>query len=229
MLVCGCVDSLFALRCSRIAVRHRYHEAVIWSFLAVAVPLILTPGASTAVVLRNSLTGGTRAGLETAAGANAASIVLGALCAFGFALALARWPTVWTVLRTAGCVYLGWLGAQSLWHAARPPRAVGAATTAMASPTHLNFRDGFITNLSNPALATFYFLVLPQFVPRGAPIARWVLILTAVHVGLAFSWHAVWATAGGTLSRVLTAGRVRRALDAVAGVALIGLAVKLIA
>jgi threonine/homoserine/homoserine lactone efflux protein len=229
MLVCGCLDSRFAGRGSRLAGRGRYDQAVIWSFLAVAVPLILTPGASTAVVLRNSLHGGTRAGLETAAGSNAGSMTFGLLCAFGFALALARWPAVWTVLRTAGCVYLAWLGAQSLWRALRPPRAVGVATTAASSPTHLNFRDGFITNVSNPAVATFYFLVLPQFVPRGAPIVRWVLILTAVHVSLAFSWHAAWATAGGTLSHALTAGRVRRTLDAAAGVALIGLAVKLIA
>ena len=208
--------------------RDRYDDAVIWSFLAVAVPLILTPGASTAVVLRNSLHGGTRAGLETAAGANTASAVFGLLCAFGFALALTRWPAAWVVLRIVGCLYLAWMGAQSLWRAVRPPSAVRVVTPATSSPTHVNFRDGFITNVSNPAVATFYFLVLPQFVPRGAPIARGVLILTAVHVSLAFSWHAVWATAGGTLSHVLTAGRVRRTLDAAAGIALIGLAATLI-
>jgi len=202
--------------------------AVIWSFLAVAVPLILAPGASTAVVLRNSLAGGTRAGLETAAGANTGSVLLGVLCAFGFALALARWPNVWSLLRIVGCVYLAWLGVHSLWRAVRPPLPTNDAMAAVAAPAHRNFRDGFVTNVFNPALATFYFLVLPQFVPRGAPVARWVLILTIVHVTLAFSWHAVWAAAGGTLAHVLAAGAVRRVLDAAAGLALIALAVKLI-
>ena len=74
----------------------------LWAFLAVAVPLVLTPGASTAVVLRNSLAGGTRAGLETAIGANTGSLVYGLLCAFGFALALQQWPGVWVVLRVVG-------------------------------------------------------------------------------------------------------------------------------
>ena len=87
----------------------------IWAFLAVAVPLVLTPGASTAVVLRNSLAGGTRAGLETAVGANAGSLVYGLLCAFGFSLALQRWPVVWTMLRLVGVVYLGWLGLRSMY------------------------------------------------------------------------------------------------------------------
>jgi threonine/homoserine/homoserine lactone efflux protein len=200
---------------------------VIWSFLAVAVPLILTPGASTAVVLRNSLAGGTRAGLETAAGANAGSVVLGVLCAFGFALALARWPSVWTMVRIVGCAYLAWLGIHSLWRAVRPPPRKDDVVVAAPTPAHQNFRDGFVTNVSNPALATFYFLVLPQFIPRGASVVQWVLLLTIVHVTLAFSWHAVWAAAGGTLAHVLAAGRVRRLLDGAAGVALIGLAVKL--
>ena len=201
---------------------------MIWSFLAVAVPLILVPGASTAVVLRNSLVGGTRAGLETAAGANTGSVVLGVLCAFGFALALARWPGVWTMMRIVGGAYLAWLGSQSLWRALRPPPMTNEAVVAAPTPAHQNFREGFVTNVANPALATFYFLVVPQFIPRGASVVRWVLILTSIHVTLAFSWHAVWAAAGGTLAHVLAAGRVRRMLDAAAGIALLGLAVKLL-
>ena len=209
--------------------RDGYDPRVIWSFLAVTVPLVLMPGASTAVVLRNSLEGGTRAGLQTAAGANTGSLLLGFLCAFGFAFALARWPGVWWALRIVGCAYLAWLGLQSILRALRPPSM--AATQAPAGPpaAHKNFREGFITNTSNPALATFYFLILPQFIPRGAPVVRWALLLTAIHIALAFSWHAVWAAAGGTLAHVLAGGRVRRTLDAAAGVALVALAVKLLA
>src|SRR5262245_39594071 len=92
----------------------------LWGFLAVTVPLVLTPGASTAVVLRNSLEGGTRAGLATAIGANIGSLCYGVLCAFGFALALSRWPIVWLILRIAGISYLAWLGLQSLRRAIAP-------------------------------------------------------------------------------------------------------------
>jgi threonine/homoserine/homoserine lactone efflux protein len=205
-----------------------YHARVIWSFLAVTVPLVLTPGASTAVVLRNSLEGGTRAGLQTAVGVNTGSLVLGLLCAFGFAVALSRWPGVWWALRIVGCVYLAWLGLRSITRALRPPVVVTSPTAPVAVAAHKNFREGFLTNMSNPALATFYFLILPQFVPRGAPVVQWVLLLTAIHIALAFSWHAVWAAAGGTLVHILAAGRIRRALDAAAGVALILLAIKLL-
>src|SRR5262245_32902477 len=190
------------------------------------------PGASTAVVLRNSVSGGTRAGLETAVGANAGSVCFGILCAFGVSIAVQRWPSVWLVLRTAGVAYLAWLGIQSL------RRAVSSATRsivvaprdAATEPDDVmrNVREGFITNTTNPALASFYFVILPQFIPRSAPVAQVALILTAIHVALALTWHAVWAAAGGTLSRVLSSGRARQALDLIAGIAFLALAVSLL-
>src|SRR6186997_2016799 len=103
------------------SISFRYDPAVplnVWGFVAVTVPLVLTPGASTAVVLRNSLSGGVRAGLVTAVGVNAGSLGYGLLTAFGFALMLQRWPSAWTVLRAGGVVYLAWLGLQSLRRAA---------------------------------------------------------------------------------------------------------------
>ena len=60
----------------------------IWGYIGVTIPFVMTPGVSTALVLRNSMAGGVRAGLTTAVGINAGSIVYGLLTAFGFALAL---------------------------------------------------------------------------------------------------------------------------------------------
>jgi threonine/homoserine/homoserine lactone efflux protein len=222
----------------------------LWGFLAVTLPLVLTPGASTAVVLRNSLSGGIRGGLTTTVGVNAGSVCYGILCAFGFAIALQRWPGLWLFLRTAGIAYLAWLGIQSLRHAftsgnhafpsqrgqtgARVGSDWGRSGVRLGSDSSLTpgavgawLREGFLTNLMNPALATFYFVVLPQFIPAGASIARTALLLTAVHVSLAASWHVVWAIAGGTLSALLTSGRPRQALDLFSGLAMILLAARL--
>ena len=70
-------------------------------------------------------------------------------------------------------------------------------------------------------------MLLPQFIPRGAPIVRSALTLTAVHITLAVSWHLTWAFAGGTLSRTLAGGRPRQVIEAIAGTALIALALKI--
>jgi threonine/homoserine/homoserine lactone efflux protein len=203
----------------------------LWAFIAVTVPLVLTPGVSTAVVLRNSMAGGTRAGVQTAIGVNAGSFCYGLLSAFGMALALQHWPGVWVALRVAGILYLAWLGVRSLQRGVRLHEAStlsgGSAGGRGPQGVGLNLREGFLTNALNPAIATFYFVVVPQFVPRGAPIARSVLILTIVHVALAGTWHVVWAAAGGSLARTLAGGRPRQILELVAGIALLALAAKL--
>jgi threonine/homoserine/homoserine lactone efflux protein len=206
-----------------------YHRLVIptWAFVAVTLPLVLTPGASTAIVLRNSIAGGIRGGLLTAAGANTGSFCYGLLTAFGFSIALQRWPSVWTILRVAGVVYLAWLGVQSLGRAISTRAAATAAAAGPPQSTWRNVYQGFVTNALNPSLATFYLVLVPQFIPRGAPIARTALILTAIHISLAVSWHIAWAVAGGTLARALSAGRPRQILEATSGIALLALSVKI--
>ena len=203
----------------------------VWAFLAITLPLVLTPGASTAVVLRNSISGGTRAGIETAAGVNSGSVLYGLITAFGFALALRKWPAAWTALRIGGAGYLAWLAVRSARSAIAPARPRAAAVDAAPlgrRRLRQNIREGFLTNALNPAIASFYLVVLPQFVPRGAPIVRSVLLLTSIHVALALSSHMVWAAAGGTMARLLAQGPARRALDAVTAAALVMLALRVL-
>ena len=197
-----------------------------WAFVAVTAPLVLSPGATTAVVLRNSIGGGARAGWFTALGANTGSVCYGLLTAFGFAAAIQRWPSLWLVLRWGGVAYLLWLGVQSLGRvfSRRAPATVAAAVPL---DSRRSFTSGFLTNVLNPSLAAFYLIVVPQFVPAHAPFVSSVLTLTAIHVAIAASWHVAWVLAGATLARVLSRRRPRQVLDALTGVALIALAVKI--
>ena len=141
-------------------------------FFAVTLPLVATPGASTAVVLRNSIAGGTRAGLFTAVGCNTASVCYGLLTAFGFAAALQAWPSIWLVLRAAGVAYLAWLGFSSLARAHQRRWRRGARHQTRRSRSWHSASSGFLTNVLNPSLAAFYLVLLPQFIPRDAPFTR---------------------------------------------------------
>ena len=201
----------------------------VWGFLAVTAPLVLSPGPSTAVVLRNSIAGGARAGLYTAAGANTGSFCYGLLTAFGFAAALQRWPSAWLVLRWAGVAYLAWLGIRSFLHAIRPPAPKASRPVEASRGDWRSFASGYATNVLNHSLGAFYLIVIPQFVPTEAPFARSVLTLTLIHVAMAFTWHSSWALGGATLARVLSRPGPRRILDLATATALLVLAWKIFA
>ena len=199
----------------------------LWAFAAFTVPFVMSPGASTALVLRNSVAGGVRAGVETAIGVNVGSVCYGLLTAFGVAVLLQRFPIAWATMRIAGVAYLSWLGAASLLRALTGR----AGPTAMSAdggrkPLATNVVEGFVTNMLNPSIAAFYLLIVPQFVPRAGRVPESVLLLTALHVTLALTWHLTWATAGGTLASTFSRTGPRRAMEAVMGVALLAIAAK---
>jgi threonine/homoserine/homoserine lactone efflux protein len=131
-------------------------------------------------------------------------------------------------LRAGGVAYMAWLGLQSLRRAfsARLPTAAPIGSAGVQS-LRKSLVEGFATNALNPAIAAFYLVLLPQFIPRGAPIIPSALLLTAIHVALAASWHLTWAAAGGGLARTLSSPRARQALETVTGIALIGLAIRM--
>ncbi len=191
------------------------------AFMAITIPLVLTPGIATTLVLRTSLLAGVRAGLLTAVGAALGSVAYGLLSGTGTAVLLRAWPRSILVLEICGGAYLAWLGGRAAWRAVRE-RGGGPAIEPRAG-----LRQGFLANALNPPVALFYFLVVPRFVPANAAVFPSVMVLTGVHVSLAFTWHATCAGAAGVLSHVLASVTARRVIDLTTGIILIAFAIRM--
>src|SRR4051794_31873592 len=109
---------------------------------------------------------GRAAGVVSALGITAGSLVHLTLVALGLATLLAAVPLAYTVLRLAGAVYLVFLGVRAL-----------RSHTRLAVPEHapapltIIFRQAVLTNVFNPKVALFFLAFLPQFVDprRGSP------------------------------------------------------------
>lgn len=193
------------------------------------VVLVITPGSTTAVVVRNTLVDGHGAGLRAALGAAVANATHATLAGLGLWVVVGRWPAVHDAIRMGGAAFLAWLGARSLARA-WPGRAPGAMPFAAGHPapvTHTGFREGLGVNLLNPAIISFYLAVVPTFTPATAPRGFFAL-LAATHVLLALACHATWATAFHKLRAAYTRPRIRRLVDLVTGAALVWLALRVL-
>src|SRR5918992_2760749 len=93
--------------------------AELLAFLGVAVVVIVTPGQDTALTVRNTLAGGRRAGVRTAAGVVAGQAVWALAASAGLAALLVASEPAFVALKLAGAAYLIFLGAQSLLAAIR--------------------------------------------------------------------------------------------------------------
>ena len=194
---------------------------MIVAFTAVAAVLTVTPGVDMALVTRTALERGPRPARLTAAGICSGLLVWAALSAIGVAAVLSASAEVYTVLRLAGAAYLIFLGVQGLLRAAGPDRV--EAPRAAGSP----FRQGLFTNLLNPKIAVFYTTFLPQFIRAGDPVLAMSLLLASIHAALSLVWLSGYGSAVARAGDVLRRGRARRALDALSGLVLVGLGVRL--
>lgn len=198
------------------------------TYAAFATLLVLVPGPDTFVVLKNSLTGGRAAGLGASAGIFASNCVQGTAAAFGVGAIISRSQPLFETIRWAGVVYLCFLGVQALrsaWRGDYPPPD-GATPGAVRRPL-ARMREGFLSNITNPKVLAFYLSVLPQFLRPGQTGALDALALAYTHAVIGIGWLVVVVWILHRMRTVIARRPVRRALDAFAGTALAGFAVKL--
>jgi threonine/homoserine/homoserine lactone efflux protein len=195
----------------------------------VAILVIVTPGQDTALTIRNSLAGGRPAGLATAAGVALGQAIWTLLSSVGVVALLVAFEPGFTALRYIGAAYLCFLGVQALWAAMRSRPGVASIETPKSVTLRpaVAFRRGLISNLSNPKMVAFFPSLLPQFIPPDHS-APWLLPL----LGLAFSAMTLLWLSGYTLVVVrighyLQRSGVKRAMEGVLGVVLIGLGARL--
>ncbi len=199
------------------------------SFLVFATVLILIPGPDFAVVTRNTLAAGRRRGRWSALGVTASNAVQGVTAAAGLGALIVRAQPLFETIRWAGVAYLVYLGAQawrSAWRGSYQPLAADA--TAAPGQALTGFRQGFLSNITNPKVLAFYLAVLPQFLGPSASLGM-LLAFALSHAVLSLAYLMVLVGALNRMRALLSRRRVRRWLDGLTGVALLGFGARLAA
>jgi len=198
------------------------------AFLTFTLVFVATPGATTAVVVRNALDGGRGAGLYAALGAAAANTTHATLARVGGAALLTAWPGGLDAIRVAGGGFLAYLGLRGLWtlYTQWDTPAVASGVARLGSPHH-SLREGFAVNMLSPVILTFYLAVVPTFIrPTWPHAAYW--LLAAVHVSIALACHSAWVLALHWMRTIFQRERPRRALGLAASLAMLGLAARVL-
>jgi len=136
----------------------------LWTFLAASFLVWLTPGPDTMYILTRSISHGRRAGVMSALGIGSGLLIHTLLAASGLSAVLATSAWAFAVVKTAGAVYLIYLGLRTL------RKKVGTPGTPDLSPvsTWRVYRQGVVSNTLNPKVAIFFLALLPQFVDPAA-------------------------------------------------------------
>jgi threonine/homoserine/homoserine lactone efflux protein len=214
-------------------------------FVGFAVVVILVPGPDFAVTVKNTLAGGARRGRATAIGISTSNACQGAASAAGLGALILRSQPLFEAIRWCGVAYLLYLAAQAARSALGAGSAVGEAAGArpkssrrlrrpgpgpeparVEMPRAHGFRQGFLSNITNPKVLAFYVAVLPQFVTTSTPPAV-LLVFALTHAVLGLVWLLVVVGCVEYARRWLASTRARRVLDGITSLFLAGFAGRL--
>ena len=195
------------------------------TYLVFALVVVLIPGPDFAVVVGNTMAGGRPRGMWSAAGVASSNAVQGAAAMLGLGALIMRAQPVFDGLKWAGAAYLTYLGVRLLraaWRGKYEPPSPASVRHAARN----GWRQGFLSNITNPKVLVFYVAVLPQFLTSGAGALSLTLFAIS-HALLSLTYLLVLTVVMHRVRRVLARGLVRRCLDATTGVAMIGFGARL--
>jgi leucine efflux protein len=193
------------------------------AFCAAILVFLALPGPGTFALLTSTSKGGFRAGAAATLGVILGDQLLLWSAVAGVAALLAAHPLAFKAVQYLGAAYLAWIGFRLIF-----PRP-GTTSPIQIQPRRYA-RQAFFITLLNPKAIVFYMAFFPLFINpathRGlvtfAAMAATIAAITAVYC------LTLCAFAGAVATRVRAHGRLRRVLEALAGVFLIGFGIRLI-
>ena len=202
------------------------------AFSGAAFVVAMVPGPSTVMIVRHAVTGGRRAGVVTMLGNETGVLLWGLAAAFGLSALLVASQLAYDVLRITGAAVLVWFGARALWAARRRGPLADEPDGQTPEPVpglRRGYRAGLVTNLANPKAGVFAVSFLPQFVPHGVPVPVALVGFSALWAVIDGIWYSGVIWLAGRVRRVLARASVRRRMEQISGLVLVGLGVRIAA
>jgi len=170
------------------------------TFAAAAVVLVALPGPNMLYLLARSVSEGRRAGVLSALGTEAGTLVHVSAAAIGLSALLASSATAFALVKYAGAAYLVFLGLRALLVRDRGASEPDVAVTPPPGAVNV-FRQAVLVQVLNPKVAVFFLAFLPQFVDPDRPAATQIVVLGLTLVAIGLVIGLATALAAGTLAQ----------------------------
>ncbi|MCP1108500.1 LysE family translocator [Serratia nevei] len=151
-------------------------------FIPALLPVALSPGASFTLVMSSALANGRSGLLRTLTGTAVGIYIHAILIGLGISAIIISLPGAYSLLETAGTVYLLWLGVMLIRSGQRAQR-----DRTLYRTTSISVGEATIANLLNPKAIIFYLTVVSRFAGQHGGVGSY-LILASLHVVVMSLW-----------------------------------------
>ena len=196
------------------------------AFAGATLLLVMVPGQGVAMVLKQSITGGSKAALLSAFG-NCAGIFLWSISsAIGLSAIFTQSQLAYSLLKWTGVAFLVLVSLQTAF-ALRKEFGTFDLDGKNEPNDWASFRLGLITNLTNVKAAVYAVAFLPAFVPREFSLAWGIMIFGSIWAIVSICWNLFLIWTVKKSSTYIQRPIVRRTLTAISALGIMGLALGL--
>jgi len=200
-------------------------------FLVMCILLIILPGPDTAIATKNTLTVSRKGGLQTIIGSCCGLLIHTCAAVIGLSAIIVKSAYIFAVLKYVGAVYLCYLGIKTLW-TLRTIRTQSPVVDDVGSMEHKYshqscFKQGFLTNVTNPKVAVFFLTFLPQFVDGNSGTFFPFLIMGLIYTALTMLWFIFYVYLLDRISAFMKKPSTKAVIEGLTGAILIAFGIKL--
>jgi threonine/homoserine/homoserine lactone efflux protein len=193
------------------------------SFILATTLLVMIPGQGVAMVLRQSIIGGSKAALLSSIGNCTGILIWSVSSAVGLSAIFTESETAYLILKWSGVVFLTFISAQTFLSLRKEFGKFDLESHA-ESTTWGSFRLGLITNLTNAKAAVYAVAFIPAFIPKQTSLGFGIVSLGAVWALISIMWNIglIWTVKKS--SSYIQKPVVRRSLTGISAVGILGIA-----
>lgn len=195
-------------------------------FIIACVLLIILPGPDTAIVTKNTVVAGRKGGMQTMLGSCVGLSIHTIAAVAGLSAIIVKSALAFTVLKYVGAAYLCYLGVRTLMNMRAKKTDVDEEVLVEAKGSSY-FKQGFITNITNPKVAVFFLTFLPQFLAPSADAFWSFLVMGIIYTVLTFAWFFFYVVLLDKVRNFMKRPSTQASIEAITGVVLIGFGIKL--
>ncbi|QDQ00394.1 LysE family translocator [Lysinibacillus fusiformis] len=200
-------------------------------FLLMCVLLIILPGPDTAIATKNTLTVSRKGGIQTILGSCCGLLIHTLAAVIGLSAIIVKSAYVFTALKYVGAVYLCYLGVKTLWTL----KTIRTQSPVLHDESQIDykyahqscFKQGFLTNITNPKVAVFFLTFLPQFVDATNATFVPFLIMGLVYTAITALWFVFYVYLLDKISVFMKRPTTKAVIEGLTGTILIGFGIKL--
>jgi RhtB (resistance to homoserine/threonine) family protein len=200
------------------------------AYLSIATMMVMIPGADTMLLIKNTLSYGTKAGYYTVFGMATGLTFWTLIAVLGLAVVIANSAFLFNTIKYLGAAYLIYLGvknffAKSVFSLKGIEEGTEVSAKSLKHHNKESFRQAFLSNILNPKTVLVYVTVMPQFIDVSTKVNQQLIILAALLTLIAIVWYLILISIMNYAKKWLNDANFQKIFQKVSGLILIAFGV----